>query len=332
MRGYTGTVVGLIAISAVVGGAPAAFCQNAATGPAPVETPAVFKSGVDVVALGVTVTDRSRQFVSGLSQNDFAVTEDGVPQQVTFFAVDRVPVDLAILLDTSSSMNAAIDVVHQAALGLVKGLRPSDRGTVVEVKDAVRVRQALTSDIGRLEHAVLATKPSGDTSLFTGIYITLSELDRQRRPDTVRRQAMVVLSDGVDTTSPLGFDDVLDRARRSGVTIYFVSLAPPDRLIWPNRREQYAEAGFAMRQLASETGGTAFRPQRVQDLVGACSTIARELSAQYTLGYVSTNQGAREAFRRISVSILNHPDLTWRTRPGYYARSSVAAGEAPDQR
>ena len=319
MGRHARTIAGLCAVSALIVGAPAAFGQDASVVPAP-----VFRSGVDVVALGVTVTNRSKDFVSGLSRNDFVVTEDGVPQQVTFFGVDRVPVDLAILLDTSSSMNAAIAVVHEAALELVKELRPGDRGTVVEVKDGLNVRQPLTSDLAELETAVRATRPGGNTALFTGIYVTLETLDQERSPDTIRRQAMVVLSDGIDTASALAFDDVLERARRTGVSIYFVSLAPPARLIRPNHRERYAEAEYVMRQLTQQTGGTMFRPQNALDLVDACSTVARELSAQYTLGYVSSNQDGSSAFRRIAVALVNHPGLTWRNRLGYYARSLLS--------
>ncbi len=324
MRSHTSRLTGLLAIFAFMAGAPAAFGQDQPVVPRP-----AFKSRIEVVALGVTVTDKSKRFVSDLSPADFVVTEDGVPQRLTFFGVDRVPVDLAILLDTSSSMKAEICAVREAALRLVRGLRPGDRGTIVEVKNAVRVLQPLTPDISSVEAAVQATEPGGHTALFTAVYVTLNEFDRQRQSGTIRRQAMVVLSDGYDTASCLSFEDVLERARRSGVTIYFVSLEHPEPLISPEHPQEAAELQYAMRRLTEQTGGSMFHPLRPLDLVDACSTVAKELAAQYTLGYVSTNQTAGDVFRRISVSVLNHPGLTWRSRLGYYARPLLPPANPP---
>ena len=106
-----------------------------------------FRSGVDLVALSVVVTDGQDKFVSGLSAADFTVLEDGVPQEVSFFAATAVPMDLALLLDTSASMIDKMSVVHEAATGFVSSAKPGDRVTIVDIKDGVKVLHPLDEDL-----------------------------------------------------------------------------------------------------------------------------------------------------------------------------------------
>ncbi len=117
----------------------------------PSDPPTVFRSGANLVPLNVTVTDSNKQFVKGLSAGDFSVFEDGVPQQVQFFEASQVPVDLIILLDTSSSMTDKMDVVHEAAIGFVKTLRPGKRGAIVRFADGLPGAQPLTSNRAALK-------------------------------------------------------------------------------------------------------------------------------------------------------------------------------------
>src|SRR5262245_31368404 len=117
-----------------------------------------FRTGVDLVALTVTVTDSANRHVTGLTERDFVVTDDGVPQQVSFFASESVPLDLGIVLDTSGSMGPGLKIVREAACGLVRTLRPGDRGAVIEVKSGARIPQPLTSDLQLVEAAIRATR------------------------------------------------------------------------------------------------------------------------------------------------------------------------------
>ena len=121
----------------------------------------VFRSGVDLVALNVVVTDGATKFVTGLDPKDFAVYEDGVQQDVTFFAASAIPLDLAILLDTSASMSDKMQEVQQAATGFASTLRDGDRAMVVDIKDATRILQPLTSDIEGARRAIASTKAKG---------------------------------------------------------------------------------------------------------------------------------------------------------------------------
>jgi Ca-activated chloride channel family protein len=143
--------------------------------PAAVPQLPTFHSLSSLVSLNVTVTDGGK-FVTGLQPSDFVVYEDGVKQDVQFFESSSVPVDLIVLIDTSSSMADRMDVVHEAAIGFLNTLRPIDRGAVVTFADAVDVVQPLTSDRARLTAAIGGTHAHGSTALYTAVYIALRQL------------------------------------------------------------------------------------------------------------------------------------------------------------
>jgi Ca-activated chloride channel family protein len=276
-----------------------------------------FRSGIDLVALNVVVTDGHDKFVSGLSAEDFAILEDGVPQQVSFFSAAAVPMDLALLLDTSASMIDKMNVVHEAATGFVSSAKPGDRVTIVDIKDGVRVLHPLNEDLEAARAAIRSTRARGGTALYNGLYMTLKEMVKQRRSnEEVRRQAILVLSDGDDTASLVGFDDVMDVAKQSGIAIYTITLKTAlQRLL---AYDTAISGEYAMRSLAQETGARAFFPAQAAELADVYGIIAEELASQYTLGYISTNSVRDGAYRRVSVRVAQ-PDVRTRTRTGYVA-------------
>jgi Ca-activated chloride channel family protein len=278
-----------------------------------------FRSGVDLVALSVVVTDGRDKFVSGLSAEDFAVLEDGVPQQVSFFSAMAVPMDLALLLDTSASMIDKMAVVHEAATGFVSSAKPGDRITIVDIKDGVRVLHPLDEDLDGARAAILTTSARGGTALYNGLYMTLKEMVKLRRSNgEVRRQAILVLSDGDDTSSLVDFDDVMDVAKQSDVAIYTITLKTALQRLLAYNKHAAVSGEFAMRTLAQETGARAFFPAQAAELAGVYGIIAEELASQYTLGYMSTNSVRDGAYRRVSVRVTQ-PEVRTRTRTGYVA-------------
>jgi Ca-activated chloride channel family protein len=285
-----------------------------------------FKSGVEMVPLTVTVTDAKGKHVAGLTGGDFTVLEDGVAQPLSFFATAEVPVDVALVIDASSSMSGDLPLVQKAACGLVRTLRASDRGAVVEVKDAVRIPQPLTSDHGQIETTIRALRPSGNTALYDGLYVMLKEFDRGRRANReVRRQALVLLSDGLDNTSHLLFEDVMELARRVGVNIYVIALRGESaRLPRAEQDDGVLHAEYAMKTVARETGGRAFFPRTSSELPAIYDTIALEIASQYELGYVPARPDTNGAFRRVAVRMAPATAALARTRSGYYA--SVTPG------
>jgi Ca-activated chloride channel homolog len=286
-----------------------------------------FRTGVELVALTVTVTDVDRGLVSGLSADDFQVFEDGVQQPVTFFGMATVPLDLALLVDGSASMRNTLPLAREAAAGLLETLRPGDRASLVEFRNTVRVTQTQTAETASVVTALNAMTASGGTSLYNALYVTLRDFQLQARDDgDIRRRAIVVLSDGEDTGSLIGFDEVLDLARRSGVTIYAVALKDQAQIArqraQQNGRRFLSRADYAMRALAEETGARAFFPDAPTDLQSVYDSIAAELASQYALGYVSRNPVRNGAWRRLLVRIANATKIRPRTRAGYFAEAT----------
>ena len=275
-----------------------------------------FRSGVDVVSLSVTVTGEHNRYITDLTEEDFLVYEDGVQQETTFFTRTQLPISLALLLDTSASMEERLQTAQEAAVGFARRLRPEDIAEIINFDSRVEILETFTNDQQRLERAIRRTSAGGSTSLYNAIYISLKELKKVRAQtfEDVRRQAIVVLSDGEDTSSLVGFDEVLEQAKRSETAIYSIGLRSRDG----RSRRGFQEADFVLRQLSRETGGVAFFPEGVGDLVSIYEQIAEELSNQYTLGYTSNNPRRDGMWRRIVVRVTRR-SVTARTKQGYYA-------------
>jgi Ca-activated chloride channel family protein len=272
-----------------------------------------FRAGVEIVSLSVTVTDGPK-YVTGLEQEDFDVFEDGAKQSISFFSHLQQPVALAILLDTSNSMEDKIGTAQEAAIGFVRRMKKNDAIEVIEFNSQVRIPQPFTNDVNALERAIRATTVNGSTSLYNAIYVSLKQLkdERARSAEEIRRQAIIVLSDGDDTSSVIEYDDVLDLAKRSETAIYAIGLRQPE-----TGRGKFKEAEFVLRQLSQETGGRVFFPTSVSELPKIYEQISEELASQYSIGYSSKNPMKNGAWRRIEVRV-NKPGLLARTRRGYY--------------
>lgn len=287
----------------------------AAQAPQPPQIP--FRAGVDLVSLNVTVTESATRYVTDLTADDFSVFEDGVKQDVTFFSRTNLPIALALLLDTSASMDTKLPTAQEAAIGFAKRLRPQDLAEVIDFDSRVIVLQNFTNSASELEVAIKKTSAGGSTSLYNAVYIALKDLKKAvaKNTEEIRRQAIVVLSDGEDTSSLLPFEEVLDLAKRSETAIYAIGLRAPDG---PGTTTKgFKEAEFVLRQFAQETGARSFFPSQLSDLAGIYGQISDELSSQYTVGYTSRNPKRDGSWRRVVVRV-NRPNLTSRTKLGYF--------------
>jgi Ca-activated chloride channel homolog len=275
-----------------------------------------FRAGVELVSLNVTVMDGTK-YVTGLQQEDFDVFEDGAKQTLSFFSAVQQPIALAILLDTSNSMEEKIATAQEAATGFVRRMKKDDVIEVIEFNSQVRIPQPFTNDVNALERAIRQTTVNGSTSLYNAIYVSLRGLkdERAKNAEEIRRQAIVVLSDGDDTSSVIEYDDVLDLAKRSETAIYAIGLRQQE-----SGRGKFKEAEFVLRQLSQETGGRVFFPTSVAELPKIYEQISDELASQYTMAYSSKNPMHNGAWRRIDVRV-NKPGVTARTRRGYYGPS-----------
>jgi len=277
-----------------------------------------FKGGVDLVSLNVTVMEGTR-YVPDLEEQDFEVYEDGTRQAITFFSRVQQPIALAILLDTSASMNERLETAQEAAVGFARRLRKEDVIEVIDFDSQVRILQGFTNDVAALEKAIRGTDVNGSTSLYNAIYISLKELKKVKAAsaEDIRRQAIVVLSDGDDTSSLVPYEEVLDLAKRSETSIYAIGLRPSGAY-----RSEFKEAEFVLKQLSQETGGRAYFVQAASELPRIYDQISEELANQYSLAYSSKNPMRNGAWRRIVVRV-NKPGVTARTRQGYYGPETV---------
>lgn len=297
----------------IVGLALAATCLTIVAA----QQPQRFRGGVELVSLSVTVTEGSR-YVTDLNEAEFEVYEDGVRQSLVLFSRVQQPIALAVLIDTSASMDQRMGTAQEAAAGFARRIGPDDVMQVIDFDSQVRIVQTFTSEIPLLEKAIRSTTAKGSTSLYNAIYISLKELRKVKAQsaEEIRREAIVVLSDGDDTSSLIQFEEVMDLAKRSETAIYAIGLKPP-----ATGRREFNEAEFVLRQLANETGGRAFFPTAASELPGIYQQISDELASQYSLAYASRNTTRTGAWRRVVVR-TSRPGLTARTRQGYFGPSA----------
>ena len=254
---------------------------------------------VNRVILWVTVTDKSDGLVSDLTKESFSVFEDGAPQTIRDFLLEDRPITMAIVLDSSGSMRDAMPEVHQAAAGFVETLRPQDKALVIDFDDRVFLIQELTSDQALLKEAVKSTEALGSTALYDGLHAAFRKLR-----GIEGRKAIVLLSDGDDTSSQLAYNRILEEAKAQSVLIYGIGLGEVRKSV--------------LKELAEMTGGRSFFVAKANQLADVYRKIADELRRQYYLSYSTTNTKWDGRFIKLEVKSKN-PDWSVRARRGYFA-------------
>lgn len=280
----------------------------------PTPRPLTFEVGIDVVNLNVSVRD-GRNFVGGLNQEDFSVFEDGVEQRISLFVHGRLPISLVLMIDTSASMTAKLPIAQKAAARFLGTLEAGDRAQVIAFNDRVLTLADFSDDRSALEAAIARTEATGSTALHNAVYVALKGVAAQRTPGELRRRAIVLLSDGEDTSSLVTDEQVIDLARKSEVGIYAVSLRPDrgvDRL-----KRNFSQAAYLLTTLAEESGGRVFFPSSLSELDDVYGRIAEELRTLYSVGYVSANKRRDGKWRRIVVRVPSREGLEVRHKIGY---------------
>ncbi len=282
--------------------------------------------GVDLVNVLFTVTDRDGRLVPGLTADDFIVEEDGVPQTIQYFSSEsELPLTLALLVDTSPSVRSVFDEEKRTAKRFMESiLRPEDLALIISFDLSVTLMQDFTGSARLLGEAIddleLGADRSG-TSLYDAVYLASEE----RLDGEAGRKAIVLLSDGEDTTSRVREAEALIAAHGADAVIYSISNVRPRRggLFGGNQRTGDIDT---LRRLSGETGGEIFELDRRADFEEIFEQIAAELRSQYSLGYVSTNSGDgsddNRDYREIRIRTRDD-DLRVRARRGYYADGSA---------
>jgi len=275
-----------------------------------------YKISVDVhlVALQASVHDRHGLFVSDLTGRDFEVYEDGIRQSIQLFRHEDVPVTVGLIVDHSGSMRPKLAEVAAATRSFVKSSNPEDQMFVVNFNEKVTMGLPIairyTGSADELERAIWRSGPAGMTALYDAV----SEGLRRVRESDRDRKVLVVVSDGGDNASKASLEQVLKLAGQSSAVIYAIGIFDPDD---PERNTK------ALTRLARATGGEAFFPDKLDEVVELCEGIARDIRNQYTIGYVSTNNKPDDSYRAIRVAARSkdHGKLSVRTRSGYIAAS-----------
>lgn len=269
----------------------------------------VFRSGVQTVVVAVTVTDAGGRLVTGLSRDDFEIAEDGVPQPVTQFTDERMPVSLGLLLDASDSMRGqAMDDARLAIDRFVGDLlEPVDQAFVAVFNHLPRIIVPWTSPPASLRARLGDVRPSGGTAIYDAVASMTPIFDRRTHP----RAALVVVSDGADTASDRTLTQVRQAIRRSDPFVYAIAIdastVPASTRVNPD----------ALREIAAPTGGYVEVVRSAEDLGPATARIADELNHQYTLGYSPARPPDGE-WRAIRVRV-KRDGLLVRARRGYFA-------------
>lgn len=264
---------------------------------------AVQVNRVVLYATAVSQSD-SRRYVLDLTRADLVLQEDGARQEIIDFYREERPVTLAVVSDSSGSMQRAMDTVHTAAGKFIDSLGPEDRALVIDFDDKVYLLQDVTGDKTALRTALTSTSALGGTALYDALYAAYRKL---RGVDG--RKAIILLSDGDDTASRFSFRRVLDEAKVNDITIYAIGLGTNVLDI---------DLRHVLKTLAQETGGRAFFPDKVDELESVYREIAAELKSQYYLSYEPANVSWDGRWRKIDLSAPKK-NVEIRTRSGYYA-------------
>jgi len=272
------------------------------------QTP-VFRSTTNLQSIAVQVVDNKGQFVAGLIATDFTLLEDGRPQKIAFFGAEHQPASLAILLDSSRSMDfdRKFDRARELIAPLISGQHPNDQIFFMPFSDRVETLKALTAEERR--HPELIEIPRSGIDRGTALYDALSSVLCHMRNAENLKQAVVLLTDGADQHSRLRLDQLIELARRSTPQIFMIgffgrtesqTFKQGGKTVTLLGEREIDNPIFAFDRLSKESGAESFFPVSERDLKVALNRISQLLQAQYTLAYYPDDV---ERFRQIEVRV-----------------------------
>jgi len=301
--------------------------------PAPTPTPSdVIETNIRRVRLPITVTDKKGQFVSGLTQSDFVVLEDKVPQTIDSFTNDEnnnLPLYVAVLMDTSPSTAAKLKFEQEAAMNFIQTLvRPRrDRVLFATFDHEITLRQDFTDRLELLDRAVYAVKKTGEqTALWDAIW----QFCDQKMRSVPGRRVLVVITDGADTYSRADINDAIDIAQRTETTIFAISTKAGllSTVVGVEAGTVKGKADKDLDKISDETGGVAFFSGDMLSLEKGLNRIQKEIRSQYLITYKPQNNKYDGSYRRVEVKLINGQSLKLRTKKGYKAvADAVRTGE-----
>lgn len=310
----------IAAMSLVVAASAAAISQQ---NPAPLGKIPPYHVNVRLVNVFVNVTDDVGAPVGGLKQSDFSLSEDSVPQKITYFERQtNMPLSLVLAIDTSGSVRKDLDIERHAAYDFMRALlRPVDSIELLDFNSDVREVVPFTSDVRRLNEGLANLSMGPATALYDAVYLASEALAPRHG-----RKVLVLITDGGNTVKGVDYEEALNQAIRSEVMVYSLIDLP---ILNDAGRDTGGE--HALITLSQGTGGKYYYAQ-AGDLTQAFAQISEDLRTQYLIGYYPATRRSASDFRRIQVSLkpgsAPHADEDiLRYRPGYYAQPSPPMDE-----
>ena len=283
-----------------------------------------FRGRVDLVSLDVCARDAAGRFLPDLAADDFLVLENGKPQQVSFLIPSgTVPLTAILLIDRSASMSGPkLERAVDAAVQFSRLLGPEDRLEIIAFNNRAQRVHSFDDDRRRVAASLASVRPTGSTSLYDALLVATNDLVRARANGLFEtRELVIVLSDGDDTASLIGFDELQPVLRRHGALIYAASLREGTKGEWLG-------ANWPLLALARDTGARAVGVADLDALPKLYAEINSEVRHLYRIGYVSSDTRRDGRWRTVSVRVRSG-DARIRTRAGYYAARESMKGPRP---
>jgi VWFA-related protein len=298
--------------------------------PQEVDEGEVVRVDADLVTVNASVVDRaSGQGLKSLAKGDFILYEDNVQQEITQFEASNAPFDLLLLIDLSGSTAKVSEIIRGAAKRFVAATRPQDRIAVVAFTADTAIVSPLSSDHRALQEAIdRMAPPNGDTRIYDSLAKAITYFEREAAGS--RRRAIVLMSDGLDSSLPnvdgdgstLTYSDVRDRVREFDGLLYAIWTSTEYEAFSPEdiQPETFDLAGTRMEEFAEAGGGAFYSVERMEDLAGAYERVVADLGTIYSLSYRPTNRVRDGSWRAIRLRLPRHGNAVARGKRGYYAK------------
>ena len=292
----------------------------------------------DLVQLHVRVIDRENRPINNVTQNEFKVYEDGVPQPIEYFTREEVPINYGLAVDTSGSLRSQLQSVIDAGKTIINSNKPGDETFLVRfissdkietVQDFTASKELLMDGLDQLY------VEGGQTAIIDAVYLSAEHVSDYKKGDDSdrRRRALIVITDGEDRNSFYKQEQLFARLREEDVQIFVIGFVNElDKDAGLIRKSPKDKAVSLIRKLASETGGRAFFPESVAELPQIANEIVRDLRTQYVVAYNPTNKTADGTYRAIKVTVDQPSNSDKRialTRTGRLARKENANAPRP---
>jgi VWFA-related protein len=283
---------------------------------------------INLVQLPLSVVDKNGRLIEGLDRGSFQVFEDNVAQDITQFSQDDAPISMGLVIDNSLSMKRKRERVNAAALSFVKARNRGDETFIVSFNDEAFLDQDFTTEIADLRDALDNIDSMGGTAVYDAVFLAVDHMAKGKHD----RRALLVITDGEDASettpgagSKYGFNKVIEHVKAAkNVTVYAIGiLEDGDDRGGLFRKSPSDIAKDRLKKITETTGGQAFFPKSVNDVEDMCALIAKELRAQYTIGYSPKNAATDGKWRAVRVAVTppkGASKLEVRAKPGYYAR------------